>query len=272
MFEPRVVRAGRGWIRIELRGWSGVAPRRLASRIEQIAGVRRAEANAVTARVLIRFDSGVTDERALLAAVSDPPAAEATDDELAARDSDPPPALMTREDGLARARIAVRGLERDQRLARHVVEHLRRLPGVRSVSASPLTGRVLVEFAHAELELADLVEQVGLVELPALPGEDRPAHPLDREPLLQGGSRLVGAALGLAVLGVRRAAGGTGPPTSRAGPAEAAALLGVVEGFPRLRRGVRALLGPSGAEAAFAREEVEDIVAEAKELKRREQV
>jgi cation-transporting P-type ATPase I len=253
VFEPRLVRAGRGWLRVELRGWSGGSPAKLARRVERIHGVRAAAASSQTRRLFVRFEPGLTDERDVLAALAIPPPLDTPEHELeSTAPSDVPPALVSRSGGVSRARIAVRGLERDARVAGRVVERLRRLPGVISVSASPLTGRVLVEFAEAETQLSDLFDEVRIVELPALPGEDRPAHPLDREPLVQSGSRLVGAAAGLGLLTARRIVGASGPPTSRRGPAEAAALLGVAEGFPALKDGARAAFGPRGAELAFA--------------------
>src|SRR5262249_62225086 len=102
-----------------------------------------------------------------------------------------------------------------------------------------------VESARADVSLSDLIAEVEGLELSG-PLEAHPAHPLDTEPLIEAATRLVGATAGLAFLAARKAAGSTSPPTVRRGPAEIAALLGVVEGFPPLREPVRRVLGPTG--------------------------
>src|SRR5579884_2915841 len=56
-----------------------------------------------------------------------------------------------------RARIAVRGIDRDPQLARRVVETLERRPDVRRAVASATTGRVLVEFSQRVASLQDVV-------------------------------------------------------------------------------------------------------------------
>src|SRR5205814_7088358 len=63
-------------------------------------------------------------------------------------------------------------------IARKIVQRLRRRFGVR-VQASLLTGRILVEYDETRVDLHDVLARVAEVELPDLPGEDRPAHPLD---------------------------------------------------------------------------------------------
>ena len=246
--EPRLLHALPGRVRVQVPGWSGRGQRDLEARLRRTPGVRGAEANPLTGNVLIRFDPAATDARALLAAVR-PLASELVgvpEDEPA-----PPPALTERHGALTRARIAVRGLDRDPDLARRVVAHLAHQPGVARATASVLTGRVLVEFREAEVALADLVAAVSGLESAASPGEDRPTHPLDREPLVRSATRAGGAALGLGVLAARRLTGRTGPPVTGAGPVVAAAVLGLVEGFPVLRDGARRLLGPDAAELLF---------------------
>ena len=100
----------------------------------------------------------------------------------------------------------MRGLDRDPHLAKRVVEHLERRPGVRA-SVIHLTGRVLVEFTEHLIDLEDLLADVSDVELPDLPGEDRPAHPLDPGPLIQSATRTIGATLGLGLLTTRQLLG-----------------------------------------------------------------
>src|SRR5205085_249031 len=115
------------------------------------------------------------------------------------------------EGSLRHARITVRGLDRDPHLAQRVVERLRKRFGVRAW-ANPLTVRVSVEYDERLIDLQDLLAQVADVELPDLPGEDRPAHPLDRAPLVHSTARTVGAGLGLALIAVRRLTGWAGSP------------------------------------------------------------
>ncbi|MFZ1995847.1 MAG: hypothetical protein WAU75_17175, partial [Solirubrobacteraceae bacterium] len=144
---------------------------------------------------------------------------------------------------LSRARVAVRGLDRDGDLARRLVGSLRRRPGVSRVSVSRLTGRVLIEFDEHQIDVEDLIAQVAGMELPELPGTDSPSHPLDPAPLIQSAARTTGAALGLGLLGVRRLSGMHGPPSSSSGPVAIAAAVGILEGLPPLRRGLRQVLG-----------------------------
>src|SRR3954470_2182497 len=167
--EPRIVHALPGRVRVHLPDWDGRGQRALEARLRGLPGVLSARANALTRNVLIRFDTEETDEEAVLAAVqaSD---LEATADEEIVAEPDVPPVQHEPRGPAGRARIAVRGLDRDPDLARRVVEHLERFPTVR-VSASQLTGRVLVEFDERRVGLADLLSEVTGLELPELPGE-----------------------------------------------------------------------------------------------------
>src|SRR5438128_656531 len=94
--------------------------------------------------------------------------------------------------------------------AKRVVEHLERRPGVRA-SVSRLTSRVLVEFEEHEEDLEDIISEITGLELPELPGEDHPAHPLDPGPLIQSATRTIGAALGLALHAGRQLLGSEEP-------------------------------------------------------------
>src|SRR5439155_1325597 len=131
------------------------------------------------------------------------------------------------------------------------VDRLERYPGVR-VHANPLTGRVLVEITNAEVALDDLLADVADLEAPALPGEDRPAHPLDPAPLLQSATRTVGAALGLGLLAARQLAGMEASSVAPAGPATVAGIIGILQGFPLTRHGLRVLLGRHVADLLFS--------------------
>ncbi len=147
----------------------------------------------------------------------------------------------------------MRGLDYDPDLARDVVESLERRPGVVRASASPLTGRVLVEFAEDEVALEDLISEVSSLELPAHPDEEPPGHPLDPGPARQTATRAAGAGLGLGLLAARRLAGRAGPPTGGAIPAVTGGVIGILQGFPVLRDGLRSILDRDTADLALQR-------------------
>jgi calcium-translocating P-type ATPase len=141
-----------------------------------------------------------------------------------------------------RARIAVRGIDRDPQLARRVVNVLQRRPEVRRVVASATTGRVLVEFSDRVTSVQDLLSDISSVELPPQPGEDRPAHPLDPAPVIQSGARVVGSLLGLALVAARSVFSGPGAQAPTA-PAAVAGALGLIDGAPPVRDGIQRALG-----------------------------
>jgi hypothetical protein len=64
----------------------------------------------------------------------------------------------------------------------------------------------------------------------------------------QSGMRAVGALTGLGVIAARRVAGAEGPPVAAGGPLAVAAVVGVLEGLPPLRRAMFAGLGRDRAE------------------------
>jgi len=244
--------------------------------------VNRARANPTTQNVLIEYDAAQLDPESLLARAVQVPSASSPGTN-GKRDRGPrPPAgneepaepladeaerlvsahevaellgsdrvIRERAGILSRARVAVRGLDRDGDLAGRLVRSLGRRPGVSRVSASRLTGRVLIEFDEHQIDVEDLIAQVAGMELPDLPGEDCPTHPLDPTPLVQSAARFTGATLGLSLLAVRRLAGAQGPPSNSSGPVAVAAAIGILEGLPPLRRGFRNLLGPDRSQLAF---------------------
>src|SRR5262249_47464152 len=99
--------------------------------------------------------------------------------------------------------------------------------------------------------LDDLLDAVADLELPELPGELRPADPLDPKPLLEAATRAIGSALGLTLLVARQLAGATEPPPSARVAAPAAGLLGLLPSFPTLRNGLRTFLGRNTADVVF---------------------
>lgn len=246
--EPRLIHALPGRVRVHLPEWTGRGQRTLETRLRQVPGVRSAQANPLTGNLLVCFDPAVTDDQMVLAAVRtlEHNPISTRDDQLIL-----PPVQHEGHGHTTRARIAVRGLDRDPELARRVVAHLERRPGVRAI-ANPLTGRVLVEFAASAGALDDLLADVAQLELPEVPGEERPADPLDPGPLVQSATRTVGAAFGLGLLVARRLLGFQGPPVSVAGPAETAAVIGILESFPAIRNRLHRLLGPPVADLLFS--------------------
>ncbi len=236
---PQLVHAMPGRARVHIPAWSEPGRRAVEARLRQVPGVRSAQGSPLTGNVLVRYDPAATDEEAILDAART--LAATTKD--AAPTAPTPPALQERHGPMRRARIAVRGLDRDPGLAGRVVDHLEARPGVLRASASPLTGRVLVEFTAAEVTLADLLDEVSRMELPELPGEARPAHPLDRRPLVRSGTRATGAALGLGLLAAERLVGRASPPAGATGPTVVAGMIGVVDGFPTIRDALDRLLG-----------------------------
>lgn len=244
-----------GRARVHLSGWSGCGRGALEERVRGEPGVRSARADTLTGNVLVLFDPAATDEARLLAALrgvdldaaTDPPGVPG----VAAPAAAVPTVARDRRGRMVRARVAVRGLDRDPELARRVVEQIERHSGVRA-EANPLTGRVLIEFVEGTARLDQLVADASQLEHRDVRDEPAPADPLDRERLVQSATRGVGAALGLGLLTARQLAGAAGPPVSAGAPAVAAGAIGVVEGFPALRDGARRHLGAETAELLFS--------------------
>ncbi|HET8629043.1 MAG TPA: hypothetical protein VFL91_16600, partial [Thermomicrobiales bacterium] len=252
--EPRVLRALPGRVRVHLPEWSGQGEHALEARLRQIPGVRSAQANPLTRNVLIGFDPAATDQQRVLDAVraAEPPAGDARAGATRpALPSARPSVLRERRDHRGRARIAVPGLEGNPALARQLVERLQQQPGVRRVAASALTSRLLVEYDSHQTDLEDFLAEITGMELPDLPGQDQPSHPLDPAPLIQSATRTVGAGLGLGLLASRRLLGVTSPPAGGATAAQVAGIIGIVQGFPITRNGLRRLLGRDTADILF---------------------
>src|SRR5713101_3710122 len=237
--EPRVLHTVPGRVRVHVPGWSGQGKRSLETRLCQVQGVRSVQANTLTGNILVQFDPAATNEQTILAMVNSlvPDASGEPENEPA-----PPPVVREKHGRATRARIAVRGLDRDPHLAKRVVEALERHPGVRA-SASVLTGRVLVEFTEHEVDLEDLIAEVAGVELPELPGEARPAYPLDPGPLLQSVIRFSGSMLGLGLLTTRQLLKVQEPLPGASTASHIASILAILQGIPPVRYGLRKLLG-----------------------------
>lgn len=252
--QPQVLHALPGRIRVHLPLWPDGGRVQLEQQVRQLPGVRRVEANPATANLLIGFDPQETNADTLLALLSamEPVANKKLPPSSPPEEWSSPPVVRERGVGyLRKARIAVRGLDRNPRIAGKVVSRLRQLFGVRA-RANLLTGRVLVEYDDRRVELRELLAHVAAVELPDLPGEDRPAHPLDRAPLLHAATRTVGAILGLALIAACRLIGWVAPSGRVRVAATAAGGIGLLRSFPFVRNGLRRLLGRNTADLLFS--------------------
>jgi calcium-translocating P-type ATPase len=246
--EPRVLHATPGRIRVHIPDWPGHGQRTLEARLRAVAGVLSAQANTLTANVLIRYDPARTGAAKLVDALRSLLRDGFTDDTPAPAQ---PHVVHERSGHTGRARIAVRGLDRNPAMVRQVVDHYCALPGVKRVTASVLTGRILVEYSRNEIEIEDLLDHLADIELPEVEGEDEPDHPLDPAPLVHSSVRTAGATLGLGLLGAGRLTGLEVSPGFQAGAAQSAAAFGIVQSFPIVRSGLRRLLGPLAADLAL---------------------
>jgi copper chaperone CopZ len=263
----RLVRASRGRIRVHLPEWDGRNAHELERVLGGRAGVMSVQASAATGNILIVFDEARADQEALIAATEGAAAqldrlhrgapraaaessaaaeasaaakARAVPGPTTARGPGHPLAgtswvtgvIRERAGRFGRARITVRGIDRDPQLARRVVAALERRPDVRRAVANATTGRVLVEFSDRVASLQDVLAEVSRLELPDVEGEDRPAHPLDPAPVLQSGARVIGSALGLALIAGRNLLGAPSAPVPAHAPAAAAGAIGILEGAP----------------------------------------
>ena len=244
--KPCILHTLPGRIRLHLPAWSGQGKRTLETQLRVVPGIHDVEANALTGNILIHFDSTITNEQDILERMHkllQDTNIETTD--MPDREPAAPPIIRERRGELIRARIPVRGLDRDPDLAKRVVTSLEQL-GVRA-TVNQLTGRVLVEFTKHQTDIDDLIAEIVGMELPELPEEDRPAHPLDPAPLLQSAIRLTESTLGLGLLTIRRFLHIQEPLPGASAAMHTAAILGIVQSIPTFRYGLRKLLGQTVA-------------------------
>jgi calcium-translocating P-type ATPase len=241
-----VVHSSSGRLRVHLPHWSGKGGRQITAALRRLPGVTSAQANHITSNILVLFkprqttaDSLIAALRALRLDLRAAPDPEKYDTRFAVVDEE--------VGGQRRARIPVRGLHRDPTLAHRVVRSLESTPGVHA-HASPLTGGVMVDYDHKLIHLEDLLAEVARLELPVLPGEDQPAHPLDPLPLVRSATRAIGALVGLSFVTVQ----GLVSPATQGHPTAAtvAGLLNLFQAFPAVRKGLHRILGVTGAEVA----------------------
>lgn len=245
-----IVSAVRGRLRARLSHWQGKGAQSIQSQLRATEGVRSVQANPLTGNVLIRYDPSETDEDTILDALDDLSRHISAIEAKAEPDRKQPHAHASRKGHTMRARIAVRGLDRNPHLAQHVVNRLQQFPGVRAL-ANPLTGRVLVEFSEHETQLDDLIAEVANIEMPATPEEDHPMDPLDPAPFIQSLTRTIGAALGLGLLMAQQLPGVPRPLVDPTIPANISGVISILRGFPFLRNGLRRLLGRDAADLVF---------------------
>jgi cation-transporting P-type ATPase I len=202
--------------------------------------VKSAQANPWTSNVLIVFDPAVTNDKVLL-------------DTLQAFSLISPSSqthstvLVPKPVNEKQARIPLRGLDRDPTLARRVVHHLQQSYGIRAL-AKPLTSHVVVQYDDTRVFIEELISSVAHLELPGLPGEDLPLHPLDQLPLRQAITRVIGSMLGLGVITYRRLNSG-GAAVNAGGIANwTAGILNLLQGLPMVRNGLKRFMDRNTAE------------------------
>ncbi|MGI8916820.1 MAG: HAD-IC family P-type ATPase [Chloroflexota bacterium] len=254
---PQVIHSLPGRVRLRVGYLSLRAEEALEQQVLALKGVHGVRANRHTGNVLVLFDPQRTNERAVVAAatLTDPGERPTVEESVTPQAEARAPHALVERAGLPvpfggtlplgpvqRARITVRGLDRDPKMAQRVVERLQRHPGIRA-TANALTGRVLVEFRDHQTELDDVLATIADVELPDLGVEDRPAHPLDPAPLVQSAARLAAVGLGFLLLAGRRTVVGGEITALSSGAAGTAGIISIVQAFPLTRFGLRELLG-----------------------------
>jgi magnesium-transporting ATPase (P-type) len=211
------------------------------ARVRSLPGVTSLRPSRLTGNVLVTFDPArVTGEAVFTtlrtAFLSAGAGEERPDGSSLATGQPHSPAQM---------RIPLPGLDRIPRLGRRAVERLERRFGARAWTKR-LTGHLLVEYDEHRVALEDLLAEIAHLQLPALPGEDRPAHPLDPEPLAEGVVRTLGSLVGIAALTFRRLT--AGQAAQRQGVAAlAASFINLIQGFPFVRDWLRRRLGRHNA-------------------------
>jgi calcium-translocating P-type ATPase len=241
----RVIHSSRGRLRVHVPRWSGRGERLIVHRLVQLRGVHAAQASRLTRNILLHYDHRTITEAILLHALQGLPFEMRA---AAPPRADLPPATTEGNGKEQRARIAVRGLDRNAGIATRAVQLLRQR-GVRA-TVRPLTGHIIVEYDEYKHVLKELVALVARVELPGMPGEDRPAHPLDPMPFWQSLARAIGSLAGLGIITYRRLATPVASPIAP-GHGTVSTLAGVVNlvhGLPFMRRRLNRWLGSDRAQ------------------------
>jgi magnesium-transporting ATPase (P-type) len=234
---PRILHSARGRVRIAEPHLTRRELARAEAYVRALPGVIALRPSRRTRNVLITFDPDRTSAKAIFAtlraAFLDPDGAGAAFP------------TVNGHSGGKQLRIPLPGLDRVPRLGRQVIDRLQHRLGVRAWTKR-LTGHLLVEYDEQRVLVEDLLAELAHLSLPELPGEDRPAHPLDPEPLIEGVTRTIGAVLGISALTIRRLV--AGQAVQRQGVlALAASFINLMQGFPIIRRWLEHLLGPKKA-------------------------
>lgn len=266
--EPRILSTIPGRLRLHLPEGAAETRRAVERRLRALPGTREVRGSDATGNVLVLYDPSMTGERTILdvarAIAGEPIPAGAASAPSAQQRSAPggstadlgPSAQQHKarhlahtavsrntHEGTTRARIAVPGIDRNPQLAQRVAQHIASQPGVKRAVASPLTGRLLVEYTHHETDIDDLITQIVGMDLPDLPEEDTPTHPLDPAPLIQSAARTAGAVIGFGLIGAKRVTGTQDLGISQAVAGQVANVLGILRGFPFIRNGARRIFG-----------------------------
>ena len=110
--------------------------------------------------------------------------------------------------------------------------------------ANLLTSQVHVAYDRTRVRLEDIRAAVESLQQAAVPGEDRPRHPLDPDPLRDGITRVIGAVSGLGLITFLRLIAPQIVPVPVLGAAAGmAGIFNLIQGFPRIRDGLRRSLG-----------------------------
>ena len=239
-----IVHSSRGRVRVHVPFWTGADRQQIEGYLRTLPGVRAAEARPLTRNILVTFNPDHTNQQSVLASLrlADWPA-DRPQGALPIVTSGPAPVVTESRGGGRQARIALHGIERNPGMLRRVMDTLHRLHGVR-VRVKPLTGHVVIEYDQRRVLLNDVMARIARLDLPEGPGEDRPAHPLDPGPLLEGVTRAIGSLVGLLAITARRLANpapavseGTGPASTVAG------VIHLLQAFPFVRTCLRRLMG-----------------------------
>jgi calcium-translocating P-type ATPase len=245
---PEIVHSLPGRVRVHLADLDSRTEGWIGYKLRGLPGVRKVNVNQLTGNVLVCYDPSVTDQAAVLGGLKSlgVPPAEAKFEKWEAAEVRP-----ERRGESNIARIPVPGLDTNPAAARALERRLETLPGVRA-SASPLTGRMVVEWSDSGVTVDDLLFEISRAGL-GLPSPAATArYPANREPLLPGITRLGGATLGLAFLVARRILGMTGPPLASAAPLLVADLVSVLRSFSLTRNGLRRLMGREASDTVFS--------------------
>ena len=250
---PRIIHSLPGRVRFHVPAISGAGAAHVEEQLGRMRGVLRVRASAHTRNVLVEFDSDRLDAQAILKRLKKLGARNPAAGRGATRASHRGHVSVVETHSSARRlRVAVRGLDRDPDLGGRLVDRLDVRSEVRRVLPSPLTGRVLVELVEATESIQGILDDIADLELPAAEGDQEiPVHPLDPGPMIEGGAKTIGAALGLSLLAARRVAGAAGAPVPAAGPGEVAGAIGLIEGIPAVAHRIEDALGHRRKELLF---------------------